>query len=217
MPPSRRRLAPRRRRADDGEEEGSVVGDVEDDSLSEGSALSVAEEDADAEASDASLDEDRDNTGTSQTRVQKVSSKETVIEKPISFSKESGKLPPVSSSSADQDAMLNGLQASTAVEGVEELHFDDSAVADAEVISDRETAPGPQADAPKAPRNETLAQKSRREHQEYLKERDSNPAFVPNRGGFFLHDDRSSAVPTFSGRPYQRGRGRDIEPAFHGP
>jgi hypothetical protein len=73
-------------------------------------------------------------------------------------------------------------------------------------------AVNPQLNAPKAPRNETLAQKSRREHQEYLRERNSNPAFVPNRGGFFLHDDRSSTVPTFNGRSHPRGRGRGFDP-----
>lgn len=38
---------------------------------------------------------------------------------------------------------------------------------------------------------ETLAERRRREHDEYRQKRDSDPSFVPNRGNFFMHDARS--------------------------
>jgi len=41
-------------------------------------------------------------------------------------------------------------------------------------------------------RRETFAERKRREHEEYKKNRDSKPAFIPNRGAFFMHDQRSA-------------------------
>lgn len=34
------------------------------------------------------------------------------------------------------------------------------------------------------------AQRQRLEHEDYKKKRDSDPAFIPNRGNFFMHDTR---------------------------
>ena len=216
MPPARR-LIPRRRRADEGEEEGSTVGDVEDDSLSEGSALSAGEEDGDGEASDASLDDEKETARASQAGSPNVPSKKAVVQgKQSPESKQIPATAPTFTPSADHDAMLNGLKSPTTEDDHEELQFEDAAV-DGAQSKVAEQSPDPQINAPKAPRNETLAQRSRREHQEYLRERNTNPAFVPNRGGFFLHDDRSSAASAFSGRPFPRGRGRGFEPSMHGP
>ena len=50
-------MASRRRGEDDGEEEGAVGADLEDDSLSEGSIISNGDDDADMEPSDMSEDE----------------------------------------------------------------------------------------------------------------------------------------------------------------
>lgn len=218
MPPSRRRPAPRRRRADDGEDEDSVAGEVEEDSLSEGSAASLAEEDGDAEASDASLDDDNANpthppTLTATTGSNQKTGGEATSEAPVSASKPV----PVFTASVENDAMLNGLKPASAVDGVEELQFDDPNSEPIHIEADPLRSTEPQPNAPSAPQNETPAQRSRREHQEYLKERNSNPAFVPNRGGFFLHDDRSSNIPAYNGRPFPRGRGRGYEQSFHGP
>ncbi|KAF4979041.1 hypothetical protein F66182_17310, partial [Fusarium sp. NRRL 66182] len=60
---------------------------------------------------------------------------------------------------------------------------------------------------PTESRRETFAERKRREHEEYIKARDENPAFVPTRGGFFLHDKRStdgnrSHVNKSKSRPY---------------
>ena len=75
---------------------------------------------------------------------------------------------------ADTEAMMNGLNLQ-ATEG-ESINFDDA------------TKTGPR----------------RSEHEEYKRKRDGDPAFVPNRGGFFMHDQREQNG--FRGRG--RGRGR---------
>lgn len=218
MPPARRRLVPRRRRADEGEEEGSVVGDFEDDSLSEVSAVSVNEEDGDAEASDASLEDERTNAPAAEGQAPNSPSKQAVVAN-VASSPATGPVQPVPAFtiSTDNDAMLNGLTWPKPEERLEELHYDGAGIEEAEPKTSQGRTAEPQSNVPKAPRKETLAERSRREHQEYIRQRDSNPAFVPNRGGFFLHDDRSSTTSTFSGRPFQRGRGRGSEPLLHGP
>jgi hypothetical protein len=192
----KRGLASRRRRQDDGEEESSLVGDVEDDSLSEGSGSSLAEDDADVDASEAS--DDHDNHKPTVSKQLTTGAKST----PPSTT---GHQQPKLGQSTDNAAMLNGLQYSAANDAGQELGFDD-AEPDADA-SDSERPPG---DVPRAPLRETQLQRSRREHQEYLKQRDANPAFVPNRGGFFLHDDRSSTNPSFWNKQYGRGRGRPV-------
>ena len=214
MPPIRRPAVPRRRRADDGEEEDSVVGEVEDDSLSEGSALSAGEEDGDGEVSDASLEDEKEHT--SHTRSAKAQTKQAPAQS-TSTSQDVQKSTPTFQVSAKSDAMLNGLSAPTAVDGLEELNFEDPVPDEAPSQVDTAKATEPETSVPKAPRNETYAQKARREHQDYIRERSTNPAFVPNRGGFFLHDDRSSMPPAFSAQSFPRGRGRGFDPGFHGP
>jgi hypothetical protein len=51
---------------------------------------------------------------------------------------------------------------------------------------------------------ETSEEKRRREHEDYKKRRDADPAFVPNRGAFYLHDHRHAD----GFRPFMRGGGR---------
>ena len=42
-------------------------------------------------------------------------------------------------------------------------------------------------------RQENFADRRRREHEEYKKKRDADPAFIPTRGSFFMHDQRSAS------------------------
>lgn len=196
-PGSRRRLAPRRRRDD--EDESSLVGDVEDDSMSDGSAPSLGDEDP--EISDASEEPETtaDGTGKTSPSKQGAASKRT-------------KSSPKETTSAETNgagetgtAAMNGAKEADRSDKESELHFDEAAAEDSPSNPTAAQAPD---EAPKAPRRETIAQRARREHQEYLKQRDSNPAFVPNRGGFFLHDDRSPNFQTSFQKPFGRGRGR---------
>ncbi|KGM91871.1 uncharacterized protein PADG_12012 [Paracoccidioides brasiliensis Pb18] len=199
MAPHRRsRIASRRRREDDGDEEGSIDGDLEDDSLSEGT-ISAHEDDADEEGSDMSED---DTTGL----VERLSTNGQVLttngddreqreqreqrgergqhqrrDESISPAK-----PVFGATVSDTEAMMDGLKLSEGAEGVQEIHFDDMKI---ELVATPKSANN------RGYRRETFAERKRREHDEYIKERDSNPAFVPTRGRFFLHDKRSTNSP----------------------
>ncbi|KAI9881559.1 MAG: hypothetical protein M1830_000123 [Pleopsidium flavum] len=206
MPASRRKnlIASRRRVEDEGEEEeGSMPAELEDDSLSEGSGISDADDDADAEGSDAT---DVDDSGLREV----VQSNAKVNGHPTADKGSGEPKPnrtekaPVTASMADTEAMMNGLKISDDADGAEEVHFEDM-VEDAEL-------PPPQQPEMQSPvvaeRRETLAERRRREHEEYRKKRDADPAFVPNRGGFFMHDHRSAAPGQNGFRPFGKGRGR---------
>jgi hypothetical protein len=53
--------------------------------------------------------------------------------------------------------------------------------------------------------NDTV-QRRRREHDEYRKKRDEDPAFVPNRGAFFMHDHRHAGPAANGFRPFGKAR-----------
>lgn len=198
MAPTRRKdvLSRRRRRTDDdGEEEGSQAGDLEDDSLSEASVPS--DDDADADASDVSDEESvkPDVPVVATTTTKNVAP--TIAQQPSTFPEPT----------SDAEAMMNGLKRQPHDARTEELHFDDAAtipkvVPQAEVLGGGVTKP-----KANGIRRENPVERNRKDHETYLKERRENPAFVPNRGGFFLHDNRAS--PTINGfRQPIRGRGR---------
>lgn len=195
---SRRRLVPRRRR-DDEEDESSLVGDVEDDSMSDGSALSLGDEEA--EASDASDEHEVSGDKTKTPNDSKSATAKKDSHMPSNKADSVGQVP----STANTAAMANGTKHPDASKLGAEHQMDGTAPRDGTGAGD---VPQPPTEAPRAPRRETAAQQARREHQEYLKQRDSDPAFVPNRGGFFLHDDRSPNIQAFHNKPFGRGRGR---------
>ena len=64
---------------------------------------------------------------------------------------------------------------------------------------------------------ETPVERRRREHEDYKKQRDENPAFVPNRGAFFMHDHRHAGPAANGFRPFGRGRGRGGRGGVGGP
>ena len=206
MPAPRRKnlIASRRRRQDDGEEEGSAVGDFDDDSVSEGSAVSNGE--GGAAAGSESSDDERESIKPDN-NTQHVKDKDQARDAVLSLDNASYSHGPFRTTS-DTQAMLHGVRA-TGTQEREEIHFNDLGVnvenAEGSFVSN-------DVSVPTAPRNETLAQRSRREHQEYIRQRNANPAFVPNRGGFFLHDDRNAGSHG-SPRPFIRGRGRGFGPA----
>ena len=101
--------------------------------------------------------------------------------------------------------MMNGLKVEPDVDQIEEIHFD-QAVAVSTVNDPRNAAANVK---PNDGARESLADKNRREHEAYMKERKENPAFVPTRGGFFLHDNRASPAANGFRQPVRgRGRGR---------
>ena len=187
----RKRAVPSRRRPETEaeEEEQSVNNDAEEVSASEGSITSNDEDDADVQGSEASLEEKdtqtTDNAQQSTTHAQ-IKAHDT--------------LEPTLKTGTETEAMLNGLGQETPASPVQEVQFDgldEQSTADATAEGgDSDAVAPPQATAPKF-----------KTHQQYIKERDTNPAFVPNRGGFFLHDDRTMPNNTFGSRGYGRGRG----------
>ena len=206
MPASRRKTLPasrRRRRQDEGEEEESVLGDFVDDSLSEGSAVSNGDDEAEYEGSDSSGDE-RDPAQDATTTTAKTAAQSAP---PVaSVTDSAGPNGDSFKPSADTKAMLHGLSQGQESQEADQLQFEDlPASTDLGAIQ-------PDVVLPKVPPHETTAQRARREHQEYVRQRNANPAFVPTRGGFFLHDDRSSSSMAPSARPFGRGRGRGYGP-----
>lgn len=189
-------IASRRRTDDDGEDQSSIAAGIEDDSSSQGSAPSDLDDDADAEGSDASeivtpgrnghkkSNGEQNSTGSNGKPTDPV-----VATDPSSFS----------ATIADTEVMLNGMNLSSNAGTAAELHFDNALEqADAlEAISGEQTG-----------KVESLVERRRREHEEYKKKRDADPAFVPNRGGFFMHDSRNTQNGQNGFRPSGRGRGR---------
>ncbi|KPI37302.1 uncharacterized protein AB675_1466 [Cyphellophora attinorum] len=194
---TRRRLAPRRRRTDDDfEDETSTVGDIDDDSSTDASGLS---NDVDGDGSD----EEENNEGDAVPHTANAV-KPTINPSATSPIPEGTRSAPLFPTSNDTAAMMTTLTISEEQKNQPELQYEDSSTGNGhdQVASSSQTSV-----PPSGPAKQNPAQRARMEHQEYLKQRDSNPAFVPNRGGFFLHDDRASGTAPWS-RPFGRGRGR---------
>ena len=201
--PRRKNLISSRRRVDDeGEDEdGSTAAGVEDESLSEGSIISDADDDADAEGSDGS---DRDSIERRNLKAKTLGNGHLgggrdSPPKPTSVSEKAT----FSAVMNDTAVMMNGLKFSGDVDEGEEMEFDDMGK---QVQEPPVAAPVQESVAPTS--LDTLSERRRREHEEYRKKRDADPAFVPNRGGFFMHDHRPSAPGQNGFRPFGRGRGR---------
>ena len=195
----------RRRVEDDGEEEeSSVTVGVEEDSLSEGSAISDADKDADAEGSDGS-----------DTSPPRTSSKADAVANGLrarlsTTAPQSRSAPPKSPLAAtinDTEAMMNGLRVSGEVQD-EGTNFEDLGKPPEGEPQQGVVPEGPAETLPSG----NIGERRRREHEEYKKKRDADPAFVPNRGVFFMHDHRSAAPGQNGFRPFGRGRGRGRGP-----
>ncbi|KAJ5971085.1 uncharacterized protein N7479_001003 [Penicillium vulpinum] len=182
MAPVRRHIGAsrRKRREEDGEEEGSVAGDIGDDSLSEGSADSHQDdEDADGEVSEESEDE-----VSTLGKAGKVNGRG--MDKSTRNSSASPEKRGLKTTVSETEVMLNGLKISDGAGDPAEVHFDD-------LKEQREPHTGRTPSAPPTePNRNNLASRKRRDTDKYVKEREQNPAFVPTRGSFFLHDKRST-------------------------
>lgn len=210
--PRRKRFAASRRRVDEeGEDEGgSVAAGVEDDSMSEESAISDADEDADAEGSEVS-DVDVSHASDRPTKTVVNGQSKAGLGDQQSALTASGK-PSFAVMTDDTAAMMNGLNIAENVDEAEEIHFDDLGKAGQGQVPEPVAAPVA-AVTSSAP---NVADRRRQEHEEYRKRRDADPSFVPNRGGFFMHDHRSSASGQNGFRPFGRDRGRG-RGTFGGP
>jgi len=109
--------------------------------------------------------------------------------------------------------MLNGLKLSEQKETAKEVQYDD--LRDDPDLREPSPAVVKSSAAMDQPQ-EAPHERRRREHEEYRKKRDADPAFVPNRGAFFMHDHRHSGPAANGFRPFGRGRGRG-RPGIGGP
>jgi hypothetical protein len=215
-----RSLVSRRRRVEDeGEDEEGPV--VVEDSQSEGSVLSEAEEEEDADASSlggpleaeagaAAPSQEAGSVATNVTPVKKArkSGKKAQKKEDVTTAGASSQPQPGFKAMADTDAMMNGMKIADPERAQEH-------VVDFESMGANGSGPAPR------PNGHPMSsvERQRREHEEYRKKRDSNPAFIPNRGNFFMHDTRGQAngpLPPDRNAWQARGRGRGA-PNVGGP
>ncbi|KAI5236427.1 hypothetical protein E4T43_08616 [Aureobasidium subglaciale] len=195
-------LVGRRRRADGDEDEESVTG--ADDSQSDVSVASDLDNTADALDEDADASESGDTEGTVPLPIDSDLTQKT--ERTRSKKSKGTK-------KGKTHADINGDQPNTSspVAG-ESAGTDMLVVAAGAPIVSSESGP--------ARRGETVADRRRREHDDYRKKRDTDPTFIPNRGNFFMHDARTSDQRGFGSYGRGRaGRGRGIPqaPSSHIP
>jgi len=215
MPTHRKRgLASSRRRVDDeGEEDDGL--DINSDSHSDGSILSGTE---DLETSDMSeVDEveeqelRKDTTAAvviEDVHVPATTLEEIATSKSASFGEKAAKQQPSFTHTADTEAMMNGLKLEADANDEEAIHFEEQG----KLVDEAAQVEASPAEAiPEGPRQrETLGQRRAREHEEYKAKREADPAFVPNRGGFFMHDQRHTHFGPGMQAQMGRGRGRGM-------
>lgn len=198
--PRRRKLIGHRRRVEDeGDDEGGPEAlDLDDDSITDGS---LATDDND-------LANDSDTSNIDETSPTSPNARKTANGAP----KHPGHAARLGTDAgadgkpvSDTDMMLHGLSITDPSPPVQEMHFD-------------EVAPPSPAKSPAAPivvssasstrqSQGAAANRRRQEHEDYKKRRDEDPAFVPNRGAFFMHDHRHAGPAANGFRPFGRGRG----------
>ncbi|RPB27869.1 hypothetical protein L211DRAFT_470848 [Terfezia boudieri ATCC MYA-4762] len=228
-------IASRRPVAEEGEEGGEDYNHELDDWLSDDSGLSEDEEEDEDDDESLSEDEEEEaeEEGKAAAVEEGVTSVgQITIERPPVRDVTSGKTngtaqraapPPATQTNgllrasrpgtADTDFMLNRLKIDDQdAVGEDVVNFDDE-VAESEKILPTEPASIKPVVLPRLPektqqqsvRHETLFERRRREHEEYKKKRDADPAFVPNRGAFFMHDHRHQGGGSNGFKPFGRG------------
>ncbi|KAM0175734.1 hypothetical protein ACHAPF_005329 [Botrytis cinerea] len=205
----RRDLVARRRRVEDeGDDEGAQdIAELDDDSLSEGSIIS---EDEDLHESDEPIDGGNANNETSDSN--KMNGNGSKLNggqaKASNGTTEASKF---INGANDMEMMVNGPKSSEPVQTVQFEDFREDETKD---------TPSPAivtSTAQMDRQQEQPHERRRREHEEYKKKRDADPAFVPNRGAFFMHDHRHAGPAANGFRPFGRGRGGRGRPGIGGP
>lgn len=200
MGPRRRRdLAVRRRRVEDeGDEEGAQdIAELDDDSSSEGSIIT---DEGDVREGDEHADEDATIHESGSVNVNGSRSDEQNGGK-NKTSNGTTEAPKFTNGANDMEMMINGPNSSEPAETVQFDDFREGGYTDAP--SPAIVTSTAQMDQPQ----EQPHERRRREHEEYKKKRDADPAFVPNRGAFFMHDHRHAGPAANGFRPFGRGRG----------
>lgn len=212
----RRNLASSRRRVDEEGEDEDVGIDEVDDSQSDASLLS--DDQASSEGSELSEAEEttlRNKNGDGSklhrlTRKSKHTKSTTSIQPMPADISAPG---PMFTATADMDAMANGLGGREHVVVAESVVFEDDAMVQqgeqtTEASIDKPSQPG------LASKRESYVARARRETEGPKDKGPANPAFVPNRGGFFMHDYRNESGNQGG---FGRGRGRAAGPPGNAP
>ncbi len=214
MPGLRRKnlIASRRRVDDEGEEEGGPdVAELEDDSLSEGSVISdeddVAEGDEDDNTNSPSVASPDLRKNGSNGHAKPINGEAKSSNNAPTAVQKSEHLQTLANGTSDTDLMLNGLKNSDHNGAVKEVHYEDLQEKP-DIAENTEPPFTGKGTAHMDQQQETSLERRRREHEEYKSKRDSDPAFVPNRGAFFMHDHRHAGPAANGFRPFGRGRGR---------
>ncbi|KAM5352231.1 hypothetical protein ACJ41O_004954 [Fusarium nematophilum] len=208
--PRRRKVIGQRRRVEDeGDDEGGPEGlDLDDDSITDGS---LTDDNDPADDSDTSnIDE---ASPTSPNARKKANGAPAAPKRAGHASKLGTDSGQDGKTVTDTDIMLHGLSITDQSPPVQEMHFDEVA-APSPVRSP--TAPIVVSSASARPQA-TAANRRRQEHEDYKRRRDEDPAFVPNRGAFFMHDHRHAGPAANGFRPFGRGRGRGGRGGIGGP
>jgi hypothetical protein len=196
--PRRRKIGHRRRVEDEGEDEGGHEAlDLDDDSLTDGS---IATDDHDA-------DEDSDTSNIDEASPTSPNARKSAngAAKPTSRHGSKRKSETGNKKVSDTEAMLSGLALVDAPVAAQELQFDE--VAPPPAKSPNGPVVVSSSSANRQP-SQSTDNRRRQEHDDYRRKRDEDPAFVPNRGAFFMHDHRHAGPSANGFRPFGRGRGR---------
>ncbi|KAK1239647.1 hypothetical protein MKX07_001101 [Trichoderma sp. CBMAI-0711] len=198
--PRRRKLIGQRRRVEDeGDDEGRPETlELDDDSLTEGSVISDDHDGAD-DSDTSNIDE------VSPTSPNARKSANGTAAGAGRRGSRAGAQGETSKSASDTEVLLRGMSVADPPDAAKEVQVDEVTVSppkspSAPVIVSSSSASRP---PPVQPAN-----RRRQEHEDYKRRRDEDPAFVPNRGSFFMHDHRHPGPAANGFRPFGRGRGR---------
>lgn len=196
---SRRALGHRRRVEDEGEDEGGpeTLDTLDDDSITEGSVISDENNHAD--------DSDTSN-------VDEASPTSIVLKKASSrgAGKAGDRRGPAAAGAVDSNGPATEAVAETEAR-LEALSISESPKP---ALENEAAVPSSKPGGPvivsstSGQSQEPPFERRRREHEEYRKKRDEDPAFVPNRGAFFMHDHRHAGPAANGFRPFGRGASR---------
>jgi len=208
-------VSSRRRIQDEGEDDDAGAVDLGDESLSETSLLGVGDANLDADDSDSDLDTNHVTQPSASkaevTRTTKSSRRRKIAAVKTDPPKQLPQAPPVAQAffhTTDTDAMLNGLKVPTDATLGEAIDFEDTLSAiEIQIPTQRTVSEVSKLGA--SGRRQSVAEQRSKEHEEHKAKRESNPASVPNRGGFFMHDHRHDPHG-FGSVGKGRGRGRGM-------
>ncbi|KAG9770342.1 hypothetical protein KCU95_g16147, partial [Aureobasidium melanogenum] len=163
-------LAYRRRRADGDEDEESVTG--VDDSQSEASAASDLDSTIDTLGADADASESSETESTAPAPIDSA------------VAKSGGKTGRTRSKKSKGTRTGKTISNTNGDEHIKQGSVTGESVA-TDISANAAGAPIVSSESGSARRGETVADRRRREHDDYRKKRDTDPTFIPNRGNFF--------------------------------